>query len=63
MSDEQEQDPEITQHAILLMLMRLYDVEMSILSEMNDEHAEHLQNVHESGGLLTDFPWLRQDDQ
>lgn len=54
-------DPEVTQQTILLMLMRLYDVQMSILSELNDERAEHIENIHDNGGLLTEFPWLRQE--
>lgn len=55
-----EQDPELTQQTILLMLMRLYDVGMYILSELNDERAEHLDDIHDNGGLVSDFPWLKQ---
>lgn len=56
-----EWDPEVTQQTILLMLMRLYDVEMSILSELNDDRAEILEKIHDKGGIITEFPWLSQD--
>lgn len=56
MSDEY--DPEVTQQMILLMLMRLYDVNMHLLSELNDERAEHIQKIHESGHVTTDMPWM-----
>lgn len=53
-------DSEITNQMILLQLMRLYDVNMSLLSEMNDARAEHIQNVHDAGGIITDLPWINQ---
>ena len=62
MSDDQQWDPEVTQQTILLMLMRLYDVGMSLLSELNDERAEHIEGVHDAGGLITEMPWLNQSD-
>lgn len=58
MADE-AYDPEVTQQLILLQLMRLYDVQMSILSEMNDERAEVMQKKHDAGELFTDFPWVQ----
>jgi hypothetical protein len=59
--EDPQQDPELTQQMILLTLMRLYDVQMAILSEMHDGHAEHLGDVHDAGKLITDFPWLAQE--
>lgn len=57
---EQEKEPlsEVTGQLILIQLMRIYDVQMSLLSEANDEHAEHLQKTHEAGRLITQFPWI-----
>lgn len=61
--EDPKSDPEITQQLILLELMRLYDVNMSLLSEMNDARAEHIQNVHDSGKLLTELPWLTDGEE
>ena len=55
-----EYDPELTQQMILVQLMRLYDVQMSILSEMNDERAEVLQDKHDNGKFITDLPWVAE---
>lgn len=57
---EDDYDPEVTQQMILLQLMRLYDVQMSLLSEMNDKRAEVLQEIHDNGKTITDVPWLQQ---
>lgn len=61
MTEVNDPDPEITQQLILLQLMRLYDVQMSILSEMNDERAEAMQQKHDAGGLYTEMPWISDE--
>lgn len=57
--EDPAQDPELTQQLILVTLMRLYDVNMSILSELNDDRAEALEKLHDAGKVLTNVPWLQ----
>lgn len=48
------QDPRTmaTNEAILVMMMRLYDIGLGLLEEENEEKAEALYELHKAGGFL-----------
>ncbi len=50
-----------TEQLLNLHLQRLYDVGMTILSNINSEQAKTLAELHESGEFATDFPSLTLD--
>jgi hypothetical protein len=51
------------QQLILIQLMRLYDVQMSILSHFNDTRAEKLEKIHDEGKTVTDIPWILDNEE
>lgn len=50
--------PEFSPKLSLIVLMRLYDVQMAILNEMNETMAARINEIHEHGGIVGSLPWL-----
>lgn len=47
----------------LIVQMRLYDVCMAILSELNEEKADLLHDIHSKGGILGALPIIDLRDK
>lgn len=45
----------------LITLMRIYDVQMSILTHLDETSARNLNEIHERGELLFSLPRLAPD--
>lgn len=52
---------EVAPGGSFLVLMRVYDVLMSIYAELNQEDCEKLAALHDKGGLMLDFPHLSEE--
>lgn len=50
--------PEYAPGLSLIVLMRIYDVQMALLAESNPERAEALARLHANGGVLSAMPWI-----
>lgn len=48
--------------AILLILNKIYDVQMGMLSEIDHETYDEVERVHESGGLIYPNHFFLGDD-
>lgn len=56
-----EFDPTSPEHApglSLIVLMRIYEVQMALLREVNPEFASRLLQLHEEGKISTPMPWI-----
>lgn len=63
-SFEEALDPMSAEYApglSLIMLMRIYDVQMALLAESNPERAEALSRHHAEGKVLSAMPWIDPD--
>lgn len=50
--------PEFAPGLSLIVLMRMYEVQMAVLREMNPEFASILLQLHEEGKISTPMPWI-----
>jgi hypothetical protein len=50
--------PEFAPGLSLIVLMRIYEVQLAILRETNAEVAQHLFEAHSKGIISTPMPWL-----
>jgi hypothetical protein len=48
--------------AILIQLMRLYDIQMTLIGLQSPQHADMLQSMHERGEYLCPPPAIAYDD-
>jgi hypothetical protein len=51
-------DPMLAPGFTLITLMRLYDVQMALLNEVDHEAASRLNEMHAQGKVIGSFPWI-----
>lgn len=56
-------DPANFQAVLLIMLNRIYDVNMAFLMTVNPEKAEQLYKMHETGNYLAPPPAILVDQE
>lgn len=53
-----------TNQAVVIMLMRLYDLEMTAARHnLGSDIAAKLEQLHTEGGILSPYPYLRLEDE
>lgn len=55
-------DSEYTHAFSLITLMRIYDVGMAILNNIDHDAASKLDKIHTEGKLIGEFPWINPED-